>query len=73
MKWVTEAESRYADTDYELFRVYPIEKLFFKLKNHCVGKSNVFEVGFPTISNAIAEIEKDFFAYTVGISCGVSS
>ncbi|KAK6644730.1 hypothetical protein RUM43_000999 [Polyplax serrata] len=54
-----------------LFRVYPLHKLLFTLKNKCVeNKHSIEEVlGFPVLTNAILEIEKDVFCYVPGISC----
>lgn len=64
LKFITESQF---DEDIVLFRVYPLHKMFFRLKNRCVGSNR--ELGFPLISNAIAEIEKDVFCFTHGISC----
>ena len=63
LKVLTESQF---DEDVVLFRVYPVHKMFFRLKNRCVGLK---DMGFPLMSNAIAEIDKDVFCFTHGISC----
>lgn len=66
LKIITESQF---DEDVVLFRVYPLHKMFFRLKNRSVGLNR--DLGFPLISNAIAELEKDVFCFTHGISCAV--
>ncbi|XP_067011860.2 protein maelstrom homolog [Anabrus simplex] len=53
------------------FRVYPLVKLFFELRNACARhKHNQNEgVGFPVEALAERELDKDMFNFTAGISC----
>jgi hypothetical protein len=54
-----------------MFRVYPLPKLFFELRNACVSHKPG-AAGFPVLSLAERELEKDVFSFTKGISCEVS-
>ncbi|XP_069677770.1 protein maelstrom homolog [Periplaneta americana] len=54
-------------SETEMFRVYPLPKLFFELRNACVSKPG--GVGFPAFSLAERELERDVFNFTRGISC----
>lgn len=47
--------------------VYSVEYLLFILKNSCAG-----EQVWPSISLSTSEIQKDVYAYTMGIGCEVS-
>ncbi|KAK7872448.1 hypothetical protein R5R35_014245 [Gryllus longicercus] len=51
----------------DTFRVYPIAKLLFELRNACANEAG--GVGFPVLSLAEREFEKDFFNLSPGISC----
>lgn len=53
-----------------MFRVYPLPKLFYELRNACVS-NRPGKVGFPAFSLAERELDKDVFNYTRGISCEV--
>ena len=58
------------------FKIHPIHKLFFHLKNKCaefVVECPGISLGFPLLSNAAVEIEKDIFCYVTNLSCDVSN
>jgi hypothetical protein len=55
----------------DMFRVYPLPKLFFELRNACVS-DKLGAGGFPVFSIAERELERDIFNFTQGISCKVS-
>lgn len=52
----------------DTFRVYPLPKLFFELRNACVSDKSEAG-GFPVYSIAERELERDIFNFTQGISC----
>jgi hypothetical protein len=53
-----------------MLKVYPLPKLFYELRNACLGDTTG-AVGFPVLSIAERELEKDIFTFTQGISCEV--
>ncbi|PNF15261.1 hypothetical protein B7P43_G01039 [Cryptotermes secundus] len=59
-------------TDYssesDTFRVYPLPKLFYELRNACIS-DKPGAPGFPVYSLAERELERDVFSFTQGISC----
>ncbi|XP_021938741.1 protein maelstrom homolog isoform X2 [Zootermopsis nevadensis] len=55
-------------SEFDVFRVYPLPKLFYELRNACVS-NRPGKVGFPAFSLAERELDKDVFNYTRGISC----
>jgi hypothetical protein len=57
-------------SESDVFRVYPLPKLFYELRNACAS-NRPGAVGFPAFILAERELEKDVFNYTTGISCEV--
>ncbi|PSN48553.1 hypothetical protein C0J52_05910 [Blattella germanica] len=51
------------------FRVYPLTKLFFELRNASASLSFDGAVGFPAFSLAERELDRDVFNFEKGISC----
>lgn len=49
------------------FRIYPLTRLFFELRNACVTIPG--GQGFPAFSLAERELDRDVFNFTRGISC----
>ncbi|XP_067011468.1 protein maelstrom homolog [Anabrus simplex] len=49
------------------FRVYPLTVLFYELRNACARHAGTD--GFPVLSLAERELDKDVFNFTPGISC----
>jgi hypothetical protein len=54
----------------DTYRIYPLPKLFFELRNACVSETPG-AMGFPVYSIAERELERDVFSFTQGISCKV--
>ncbi|XP_047115467.1 protein maelstrom homolog [Schistocerca piceifrons] len=53
----------------ENFRVYPLPKLFFELRNKAGDFANRSSKAFPVESLAARELEKNLYSFTPGICC----
>ncbi|XP_048509388.1 protein maelstrom homolog isoform X2 [Athalia rosae] len=55
----------------DIFRIYSLETLFFHIRNAAATINN--STGFPVLTLAAEEIQKDVFDYTPGIACDYHS
>lgn len=59
--------------DPEQFRIYPLDRLFYELKNAAAQLADADTEVFPSRGFAKNELERDIHNYDFNIACEVSS